>query len=66
MSEELKAVSYCVGMSIADSLLQQELEGLSTEVLAEAINDRFLSNPPQFNSEIINRALLTVSRLKYK
>ena len=34
--------------------------------LAEAINDRFISNPSQFNSEIINRALLTVSRLKYK
>ena len=54
MSEELKAVSYCVGMSIADSLLQQELEGLSTEVLAEAINDIFSGKTAKYSPNEAN------------
>ena len=41
MTEEIKAVSYCVGMSIADSLLQQELNGISPEIVADAIKDIF-------------------------
>ena len=41
MSEDLKAVSYCVGMSLGGSLLQQNLQGISTAVLAEAIQDAF-------------------------
>ena len=36
MTEDIKAVSYCVGMSIAGSLMQQDLDGISPEVLAEA------------------------------
>jgi FKBP-type peptidyl-prolyl cis-trans isomerase FklB len=69
MSEELKAVSYCVGMSIADSLLQQELEGLSTEVLAEAINDIFSGKTAKYSpneaNEIIQNYLNSVGEKKF-
>jgi FKBP-type peptidyl-prolyl cis-trans isomerase FklB len=69
MSEELKAVSYCVGMSIADSLLQQELEGLSTEVLAEAINDIFSGKTAKYSpneaNEIIQNYLNAVGEKKF-
>lgn len=33
--------------------------------LAEGINERFLSNPGSFSAEVVNRALLTISRIKY-
>lgn len=69
MSEELKAVSYCVGMSIADSLLQQELEGLSTEVLAEAINDIFSGKTAKYSpneaNDIIQNYLNSVGEKKF-
>lgn len=69
MSEELKAVSYCVGMSIADSLLQQELEGLSTEVLAEAISDIFSGKTAKYSpneaNEIIQNYLNSVGEKKF-
>ena len=32
MTEEIKAASYCVGLSIADSLKQQDLDGISPEI----------------------------------
>lgn len=69
MSEEIKAVSYCVGMSIADSLLQQELDGLSTEVLAEAINDVFSGRTAKFSpneaNDIIQTYLNSVGEKKF-
>jgi len=69
MSEELKAVSYCVGMSIADSLLQQELEALSTEVLAEAINDIFSGKTAKYSpneaNDIIQNYLNSVGEKKF-
>lgn len=50
------------------SLFTNVTLGTSTciEGLAEAINDRFLTAPQNFSSEVINRALLTVSRLRYE
>jgi FKBP-type peptidyl-prolyl cis-trans isomerase FklB len=54
MSEDLKAVSYCVGMSLGGSLLQQNLEGLSTEVLAEAIQDAFEGKEMKYTPEEAN------------
>ncbi|MBI1838092.1 MAG: FKBP-type peptidyl-prolyl cis-trans isomerase [Flavobacteriia bacterium] len=69
MSEEIKAVSYCVGMSIADSLLQQDLDGLSTEVLAEAINDVFsgktVKYAPNEANAIIQSYLNSVGEKKF-
>lgn len=69
MSEELKAVSYCVGMSLGGSLLQQNLQGLSTEVLAEAIQDTFdakeLKYTPEEANQIIQQFLAKESEAKF-
>jgi len=54
MTEEIKAVSYCVGMSIAGSLMQQELDGISPEIMAEAINDAFSGKEPRYTPEMAN------------
>lgn len=54
MTEDIKAVSYCVGMSIAGSLMQQDLDGISPEVLAEAIADAFAGKEPLYTSEMAN------------
>jgi len=54
MTEEIKAVSYCVGMSIAGSLMQQDLDGISPEVLAEAIADAFEGKEPKYTPEMAN------------
>ena len=54
MTEEIKAVSYCVGMSIADSLLQQDLNGISPEILAEAIKDIFSGVQAQYSPNEAN------------
>lgn len=54
MSEEIAAVGYCVGLSIAGSLVQQNLEGISTDSLSEAINDVFSGKAPKFSPEEAN------------
>ena len=54
MTEEIKAVSYCVGMSIADSLMQQNLEGISTETLTEAISDAFSGKQAKYTPNEAN------------
>lgn len=54
MTEDIKAVSYCVGMSIAGSLMQQDLDGVSPEVLAEAIADAFAGKEPLYTPEMAN------------
>jgi FKBP-type peptidyl-prolyl cis-trans isomerase FklB len=54
MTEELKAVSYCIGMSVGGSLIQQNLKELSTDILAEAINDSFDGNQMKYTSEEAN------------
>ena len=51
MSIELNDVSYCVGMSIAESLKQQNLNDLNPEVVAEAIKDAFQSSTTRFTME---------------
>ncbi len=51
MSIELNDVSYCVGMSIAESLKQQNLNDLHPEVVAEAIKDAFGSSNTRFTME---------------
>lgn len=54
MTEELKAVSYCIGMSVGGSLIQQNLKELSTEILAEAISDSFEGNQMRYTPEEAN------------
>lgn len=51
MTEEMKAVSYCIGMSVAGSLKQQNLGDLSPEVITEAIKDSFDGNEPKYSHE---------------
>ncbi|MBL1281603.1 MAG: FKBP-type peptidyl-prolyl cis-trans isomerase [Fluviicola sp.] len=69
MSEELKEVSYCVGMSLGGSLLQQNLQGISPEVLAEAIKDTFegkqLKYSPDQANEIIQNFLAKESEKQF-
>ena len=57
MSEELKAVSYCVGMSLGGSLLQQNLGGISPKIMAEAIQDQFDSKESKYTQEEANRII---------
>lgn len=54
MTEEIKAVSYCVGMSVAGSLMQQDLEAVSPEIIAEAIADIFAGKEPKYTPEMAN------------
>lgn len=59
MTEEIKAVSYCVGMSVAGSLMQQDLEGISPEIMAEAIADAFAGKEPKYTPEMANTIIQT-------
>ena len=57
MSQDLKEVGYSVGMSIAGSLIQQNLQEISTESLAEAINDVFSGKEPKIAPEAANQVI---------
>ena len=57
MTEDIKAVSYCVGMSIAGSLLQQNLQTIEPEVMAQAIADVFQGKPAQYSPEQANEII---------
>lgn len=63
------AVSYCVGMSLGESLKQQNLEGISPEGIAQAIKDTFEGNQlkysPQEANEIIQSFLAEQSVKAY-
>jgi FKBP-type peptidyl-prolyl cis-trans isomerase FklB len=41
MAIDIKAVSYGIGMNIAESLIQQNLDGIDPKTVAEAIDDVF-------------------------
>lgn len=66
---DIKEVSYCVGMSLGGSLLQQNLKDLSAESIAEAINDTFqgkqLKYTPEQANEIIQNFLKAESEKQY-
>lgn len=51
MSQDIQAVSYCIGLSVADSLIQQNLDGLDTAQLSQAISDVFNNNELKFSHE---------------
>ncbi|MCT4560097.1 MAG: FKBP-type peptidyl-prolyl cis-trans isomerase [Crocinitomicaceae bacterium] len=54
---DIKDVSYGVGMSIAGSLMQQNLQGISPQVLAEAITDVFEGKQPKLTPDQANQAI---------
>lgn len=54
MSQDNKALSYCIGLSIADSLMQQELSGIDPHVMAEAIADVFEGKALKYTPEQAN------------
>lgn len=64
MSEELEAVSYCVGMSLGESLKQQSLESLSTEAIATAIKDTFNGGEMKYSPEEANSIIQNYLRLE--
>lgn len=69
MSQEIEAVSYCVGMSLGGSLIQQNLENLSPEIIAEAISDAFQNKEMKYTPEeanaIIQKYLTLQGEQKY-
>lgn len=69
MTEEINAVSYCVGMSVAGSLMQQDLENINPTVLAEAIAETFAGKAPKYGPDeanaIISKYLQRVSEEKF-
>lgn len=54
MAHDINAVSYCVGMSIAGSLMQQDLEQINPTALAEAIADVFNNKELKYGPEEAN------------
>ena len=64
MNEDIKAVSYCVGMSIAGSLMEQNLEGIDPDIMASAIKDAFAGRQPEFTPEQANMIIQNYLHLK--
>lgn len=57
MSTEQNNVSYAIGMSIAESLKNQNLTELDATVIAEAINDLMQGKTPRLNPEEANEII---------
>ncbi|AEA45974.1 FKBP-type peptidyl-prolyl cis-trans isomerase [Fluviicola taffensis] len=57
MSQDIQAVSYCIGLSVADSLLQQDLGGIDPTALAEAISDVFQGKTMKYSPEQANEII---------
>ena len=70
MTEEMKAVSYCIGMSVGASLTQQNLGGISPDVVSEDIKDTFEGNELKYSQEeadgIIQQYLQGVMEKKFE
>jgi len=54
MSQDIKAVSYCIGLSVADSLVQQDLKGIDPQTVSQAIADVFAGKTLQYSPEQAN------------
>jgi FKBP-type peptidyl-prolyl cis-trans isomerase FklB len=54
MTEDINAVSYCVGMSIAGSLLDQNLGSIDPTILSKAISDAFEGKEPLYTPDQAN------------
>ena len=57
MSTEQNNVSYAIGMSIAESLKNQNLTELDATVIAEAINDLMQGKTPRMSAEEANQII---------
>lgn len=57
MSIDIKAVSYGIGMNIAESLIQQNLDGIDPQVVAEAISDVFGNKELKISHEEANAVI---------
>jgi FKBP-type peptidyl-prolyl cis-trans isomerase FklB len=57
MPQDINAVSYCIGLSVADSLAQQELDAINPQVMAEAIADVFQGRDLKFTPEQANQII---------
>lgn len=70
MSQDINAVSYCIGLSVADSLMQQELGGINPSIMAEAISDVFNGKTMKYSPEqangIIQAYLQQVNESKFE
>lgn len=70
MSQDIKAVSYCIGLSVADSLAQQDLNKIDPQVMAQAITDVFAGKTLQYSPEqangIIQEYLQEVAATKFE
>jgi FKBP-type peptidyl-prolyl cis-trans isomerase FklB len=70
MTEEMKAVSYCIGMSVGGSLKQQNLGDLSPEIISEAISDLFEGKEGKYSPEeadgIIQKYLQGIMDVKFE
>lgn len=70
MSQDIKAVSYCIGLSVADSLAQQDLSQIDPQTMAEAIADVFAGKTLQYSPEqangIIQEYLQEVAATKFE
>lgn len=70
MSQDIQAVSYCIGLSVADSLLQQDLGGIDPTVMAEAISDVFqgktMKYSPDQANEIIQKYIQELTTSKFE
>lgn len=70
MTEEMKAVSYCIGMSVGGSLKQQNLGDLSPEVISEAISNTFEGKEAKYSPEeadgIIQKYLQGIMDIKFE
>lgn len=70
MTEEMKAVSYCIGMSVGGSLKQQNLGDLSPEIISEAISDLFEGKEGKYSPEeadgIIQKYLQGIMDIKFE
>lgn len=70
MSQDIQAVSYCIGLSVADSLMQQDLGGIDPSVMAEAISDVFngktMKYSPDQANEIIQKYIQEITASKFE
>ena len=57
MNKEQNNVSYAIGMSIAESLKNQNLTELDATVIAEAINDLMEGKAPRLSPEEANEII---------
>ncbi len=67
---DINLVSYCIGLSIADSLMQQELSGIEPKIMAEAVADVFqgkeLKVSPEQANQIIQSYVSEMSASKFE